>query len=275
MNLKKYFQQPRVMGILNVTPDSFSDGGIFFLQKKNPISPHPAVLRGLQMIREGVDIIDVGGESTGPGSLFVPLEEELRRVIPVIRKISLFAREKNALISIDTYKAEVARKAILAGADMINDVTALRGDPAMAEVLAKHKVPIILMYSKDTTPRTTRKKIRYKNVIATIENFLKARIKFADNHGIQKSQIILDPGMGAFLSGIPDYSFEVLYRLGELKKLGFPLLLGSSRKSMFGGFMEDRFIPGLFAAAVAWQNGASCVRVHNTKEAVQLRNMRC
>lgn len=244
----------RIMGILNVTPDSFSDGGQFFEHEK-------AVARALQMIAEGADIIDIGGESSGPGSMDVSLEEELRRVIPVI--LSLRRGRNDIVISIDTYKAEIARRAIKAGANMVNDVTALRGDPEMALVIAQTGVQVVLMYSKDSTARTTRDEKHYRDVVAAVTAFLEERIVYALNAGIKREQIIIDPGMGAFISAIPSYSFEVLERLAEFKKLGFPILVGTSRKSFLGGKIKERLGPTLAANTIAIKNGADIIRVHD------------
>lgn len=253
---------PILMGILNVTPDSFSDGGQFFSQDA-------AVQRAFQMIEECASIIDVGGESTGPGSVDVSAEEELKRVIPVIQKI----RERNTQvwISIDTWKSEVAKQAIQAGADMVNDVTALRGDPQMVSVIAEYKVPLILMYSKDSTPRTTREKIQYDDVVNTIREFLEQRIEFAQQNGIDSSQIIVDPGMGAFVSGEARYSLEILKRLNEFKAWGFPILIGASRKGFIseicgGKGSGDRLEGSLAAALIAMMNGANILRVHDVKK---------
>lgn len=265
---KLSLERPIVMGILNMTPDSFYDGGKF-------IDIRLALARAQELIEKGVDILDIGGESTGPGSRFIEAHEELLRVIHVIKALRSFREKKirNIWISIDTYKAVVAEKALEAGADMVNDVTALRGDPEMARVLVKSRAPIILMYAKDATPRTTRKKVRYHDVIAAVKFFLKKRVAYALQHGVQKSQIIIDPGMGAFVSGLPKYSFEILRRLSELKKLGYPICVGPSMKSFLGGktwktgktaeIIEDRKISSIFSAWLARQNGASVLRVHH------------
>ncbi len=248
----------KIMGVLNITPDSFSDGGKFFNVEK-------AVQHAEQMIKEGADIIDIGGESSGPGSKFVTAEEELRRIIPAIKKITPIAKKKKILVSVDTYKAEVARQAIEAGVRIVNDVTALRGDPKMAHVVAKTGVKIILMYSKDSSARTTRKKKRYKDVVKTAMGFLEERIGFALKSGIKRSQIIIDPGMGMFLSAIPKYSFEILRSLAEFKKLGFPILIGASRKSFLPGVISERLVPTLIVHLIAIQNGADIIRVHDVK----------
>lgn len=242
------------MGILNVTPDSFFDGNIF-LQKKN------ALRHAGRMVKEGADIIDIGGESSGPGSENVSVEEELRRVIPVVKAVRKKFPELQ--ISVDTYKAEVARRAIAAGATMINDVTALRGDAQMARVIAESGVPVVLMYSKDPTARTTRAKKRYKDVVKTIKDFLRARIAYAKFQGIRDSQIIIDPGMGVFVSGYPKYSFEILARLKEFQPLGYPILVGASRKGFLGGALKDRLGASVVAHITAVQNGANIIRVHD------------
>ena len=254
--------RPRIMGILNVTPDSFSDGGRFF--------ESGAVERALTMVQEGADIIDVGGESTGPGSKDVLLDEELRRVISVICGI----REKNSeiWISVDTWKTEVARQAIEAGADMINDVMALRmGGAVMAQVVAESGVPVVMMYSKDSTPRTTRDRVEYGDVVQAIKRFFDERLRFAESYGVKSSQIVLDPGMGAFVSGDPHYSFEILKRLGEFATFGSPILVGASRKGFIqdvcgGEGPQDRLEGSLAAAMIAAMNGAKIVRVHDVKE---------
>lgn len=243
----------QIMGILNVTPDSFSDGGKFFTLKK-------ALKRTKELEKQGADIIDIGGESTGPGSKYVPEKEELKRVIPIIKELGKITKLP---ISIDTYKSEVAQQALKAGANMVNDVTALRGDPKMASVIKKYKCPVILMYSKDTTPRTTVKKKKYKDVIKTIKNFLKKRIAYAKKQGIKSSQIIIDPGMGQFISALPQYSYEIIARLHELKSLGHPILIGASRKSFLGGSMKSRVEKGKIISAIAYSAGASIIRTHD------------
>lgn len=303
------FKSPLLMGILNITPDSFSDGGKWLDEKK-------AVVRAREMIKEGADIIDIGGESTGPGSKDVSVEEELKRIIPVLEKIAALKKDRKLdtsriphavraaseagalpqlneaslayrqmslpnkfLISVDTYKPEVARAALEAGADMINDVTALRfGREKMARLITAFQCPIILMYSKDHTARTSKKNIHYHNVIATIEKFLRQRIKFAHKYGIKKSQIIIDPGMGAFVSGIGSYSFEILRRLAEFKKLSYPILIGTSRKGFLGEALKNlspdkKTLPvkqhveaTIASSLIALQNGASIIRVHDVKE---------
>ena len=248
-------KRPLLMGVLNLTPDSFSDGGEYNTLQK-------AIKRAHEIEKQGADIIDIGGESTGPGSKNISLEEELKRIISVLKKIRQLTKLP---ISVDTYKAEVAHQALEEGADIINDVTSLRGDSQMAALLAKYTCPLIMMYSKDKTARTTIKKKHYSNVIKTIENFFKRRLSYAKKNGVKKSQIILDPGMGQFISAIPFYSWEIITRLHELKRLGHPILLGVSRKSFLGGKMESRVEKGLIASTIAYLNGASILRTHDIK----------
>lgn len=253
--LIKKSRKTLIMGILNLTPDSFSDGGKFNSCEK-------ALRRALEMEKEGADIVDIGGESTGPNSSNVTLEEEIKRIISILKII----RQNTKLpISIDTYKSEVAEQALNEGADMINDVTSLRSDPRIAKIAARYKCPIILMYSKDKTPRTTIKSVHYKDVIRTIGDFLQLRIKTAKKAGILDENIIIDPGMGAFISSIPKYSFEIISRLKELTQMGYPILLGASRKSFLGGNMSERDIKGQIVSAIAYLNGASIIRTHDVK----------
>lgn len=246
-----------VMGILNVTPDSFSDGGRFF-------SLESAVAHARQLIREGADIIDVGGESTRPGAEPVPAEEELRRVLPVIRAIR---KEFSVPISIDTYKAIVAEAALAAGANIVNDISALRFDPQMVEVVAHARVPIVLMHMLGT-PQTMQQNPVYTDVVREIKEFLGERIAFARAHGIR--EIIIDPGIG--FGKTVAHNVEILRRLSELKDLGCPILIGTSRKSFIGklGGTEENPLPiserleGTIASnVIAVLHGAQIVRVHD------------
>jgi len=249
-----------IMGVLNVTPDSFSDGGNF-------LDVNKACDRALQMVEEGADIIDIGGESTGPGSTDVSLDEELQRVIPVIEKV----RSKIDLpISIDTYKSSLALHAINIGVDLVNDVTAMRSDAEMANVLAKYDLPVVLMYSKDLSPRTTNESVQYDDVMMTIKGFLKERIEYGMRAGIKRERFIVDPGMGAFVSAEAVYSLQILNRLNELLELELPILIGASRKSFIGKVLDlpkDQRLQGSLAcAAVAVLSGASIIRAHDVKE---------
>jgi dihydropteroate synthase len=263
---------PRIMGILNVTPDSFSDGGDLD-GSEGGVLVEAVVQRAQKMILEGADILDIGGEATGPGSKDVSLEEELSRVIPVIKAVR--AELPEVWISVDTWKAEVARQAIVAGADMVNDVTALRGDEEMANVVLENEVPICLMYSKDGNARTTTDSIEYDDVMVTIKDFLRERVEMAQQKGIP--QIILDPGMGVFVSMNPDYSYEVLEKLRELEELGFPILVGTSRKSFltarFGEKVpKERLEGSVMTTLQAALNGAHILRVHDVKETREMIN---
>lgn len=254
-----------MMGILNVTPDSFFDGGRFWKDATVDVS---AVLEEAgQMIVDGADILDIGGESSGPDSKDVPLKEELSRVLPVIEVLR--KRYPDVFLSVDTYKSEVARQAIALGADIVNDVTALRGDCTMASVLAMSGKYIVLMYSKDPTARTTRTIVHYHDVVQHIFDFFEERLRFAFAHRIKPEQIILDPGLGFFVSGEPRYSFEILKRLEVFYDLGFPLLLGPSRKSFLGGRIHDRLQGTLDFCSVAVRQGVKILRVHDVKPVKQ------
>jgi len=255
INTIKKSKRPVIMGILNVTPDSFSDGNQFNSIEK-------AILRIKEMEAEGADIIDIGGESTGPNSKNVSPEEERARVIPVLKAA---LKTTKLPISIDTYKSKIAEESLKLGAKMINDVTALRGDKQMAKIIAKYKVPLIIMYSKDPTARTTQTEKHYKNVLKTISDFLNKQIQIAKKNGIKKSQIIIDPGMGNFISKLPQYSFEILNNLKDLKKFKMPICIGASRKSFLGGNIEDRDLKGEIISAIAYLNGASIIRTHYIK----------
>lgn len=239
-----------IMGVLNVTPDSFSDGGRFEREDIVEIAK--------QMVEDGAMILDIGGESTGPESKDVSLEEELRRVIPAVRRVREALPE--VTISIDTWKSEVAEAAFEAGANMINDVTAGRGDDRIGDVVARYDVPIVLMYAKDDSPRTSTDQVEYEDVMAVVKRFLEERIGWAKAKGIE--QIILDPGMGAFVSGNPEYSYEIIDRIEELRELGWPVLVGTSRKSFLG---EDR--SGGTLATTVWLAGkVEFLRVHEVLE---------
>jgi dihydropteroate synthase len=246
-----------IMAVLNVTPDSFSDGGKFFRLDD-------AVRQGMGMIEQGADMIDVGGESTRPGSDPLPTEEELSRVIPVIESLS---GKTDLPISIDTYKAEVAKRALDAGAQMINDISALRFDPKMKQVAGEFEVPVVLMHIKGT-PREMQKNPAYDDVIAEITEYLTQSVKMAEDGGISRERIIIDPGIG-FGKRIQD-NLNILKNLKEFSILGCPILIGCSRKSFIGRILdlpvEERLEGSLAAVAAAVMNGANIVRVHDVKE---------
>ncbi len=251
------FSTPKVMGILNVTPDSFSDGGEFN-------DPKDAIAHLRQLIADEADIIDVGGESSGPGSVDVSAEEELARVKPVIDYVSKHKLNERVMFSIDTYKAPIAEYALAHGFGMVNDVTALRSDPKLLDVLAKYQPYLVLMYSKDPTARTTRAPVEYADVMDTIKKFLFARIQLAKKV-LPADHILIDPGLGQFVSANPKYSWEIIDRLDELKLFNHPILIGPSRKSFLGGSAsggKDRDTTSWEAAKKAITNGASVVRMH-------------
>ena len=266
MKSKKAFSdRTYVMGVLNVTPDSFSDGGRFFDRQK-------ALAHALEMARDGADIIDVGGESTRPGSKAVSVEEELGRVIPVISRIS---KEAKVAISIDTRKSKVAEEAVRAGASIINDVSGLRHDPKIASVAAKRGARLILMHMKGA-PKDMQAAPRYKNLMKEIIDYFKESIGIAKHFGVPKEDIIVDPGIG--FGKTLEHNLEILNRLDELKVLGCPICVGTSRKSFIGKTLgisdpDDRLAGTLATCAVAIMKGANIMRVHDVREAVQLSRM--
>jgi dihydropteroate synthase len=253
-----------VMGVLNVTPDSFSDGGHF-------LSPDRAFEHAEAMAAEGADLIDIGGESSRPGSEPIPAEEELRRVLPVIERV---AQHLNLPVSIDTYKSEVARAALAAGAKIINDITALRHDPKMAEVAGSGRVPVILMHMQGT-PKTMQINPAYNSVIDDISLFFRERINAVRDAGIQDDQILLDPGIG--FGKTTEQNLEILRSLHRFRDLRRPLLVGPSRKSFIGqvlGLPINERLEGTSAAvAAAVLGGASIVRVHDVKAMVRVVRM--
>ena len=265
---KKIFrwgEKTYIMGILNVTPDSFSDGGRF-------LDPDVAIERALQMQAEGADIIDVGGESSRPGAEPISVKEELRRVVPVLEEI---CDKLDIPVSIDTYKSEVAEKAIELGVEIVNDISALRFDPNMVKVVADYDVPVILMHMKGT-PRDMQINPTYDDVMHEIVSFLYERKEFAISHGVDEHKIILDPGIGFGKrtgKGIED-NCEIIRRLRELKVLDSPILVGPSRKTFIGNVCGDneqlpineRLEGTLAAVVLSVINGADIVRVHDVKE---------
>lgn len=244
-----------IMGILNMTPDSFSDGGKFG-------DIQEAVEYGLKLAQEGADILDIGGESSRPNSDPVTLNEELERVIPLIRELK---RNINIPISIDTTKAEVARKAVEMGVEIINDISAMRNDKMMSQVVARYKVPVVLMHMRGI-PKTMQKgNISYDTVTGEIMQFLKERIEKAESAGIDRENIIIDPGIG-FGKRTKDNT-EIIKHLKELKSLGRPIMIGVSRKSFIGEITNkepgDRLDGTAAAVTAAIMNGANIVRVHD------------
>lgn len=227
-----------IMGILNVTPDSFSDGGQF-------TDVEAAVAHGLDMVRDGADLIDVGGESTRPGSLPVPDDEQIRRVLPVVRELR---NRTDVPISVDTSSAVVARACLEAGADVINDVTALRGDPDTAAVVRSFDAGVVLMHMRGT-PATMQDNPVYQDVVSEVLGFLQERLQFAGDLGIAANRVVLDPGIG--FGKTKTHNLELLARLGEFRRLGRPLLLGVSRKGFLGGGLGGRPPAERVAASLA------------------------
>lgn len=251
-------QRPAVMGIVNVTPDSFSDGGAH-------LDPAAAAAAARRMVAEGAAIVDVGGESTRPGSDGVSLDEELRRVVPVLERLD------GLPVSIDTAKAEVARRAIELGAELVNDVTALRGDPELAGVIAQGGAYVCLMHMQGE-PRTMQDDPRYGDVASEVAAFLEERLSFAVAAGIPEEHVCLDPGIGFGKTG--PQNFELLRRLDVLLALGRPVLVGLSRKSSLGRLFDPDARTGslaasLGAAVAAYELGASIFRVHDVREHVE------
>jgi dihydropteroate synthase len=249
---------PVLMGVLNVTPDSFSDGGDFF-------GAQAPLARAATMLDEGAEILDVGGESTRPGSDPVSPEEEARRVVPVVREI--LAERPDAVVSIDTYRSETAEAALEAGARIVNDVSALRGDPRMAGVVAGARCPLILMHMLGE-PKTMQRDPRYADVVRDVRDYLAARAEHAVAGGVDPEKIIIDPGIG--FGKTLDHNLALLYHLDALVELGFPVLVGASRKSFIGkvtGLKEarERVFGTVAANVIAYGRGATFFRVHDVR----------
>jgi len=247
-----------VMGIVNVTPDSFSDGGEFYSSKD-------AIAHASKLINEGADIIDIGGESTRPGATEISSSDELKRVIPVIQGIR--SNNPDILISIDTTKAIVAKEAVEVGANIINDVSGLSFDSQMPMTVASLNVPIIIMHMKGN-PRNMQKNPEYKDLVDEILNYFKERIKIATKAGIDREMVILDPGIG--FGKTVEHNFQILSKLNKFNKLELPLLIGPSRKSFIGLTLnlspEDRVDGTAATVAIGVNNGARIVRVHDVEK---------
>jgi dihydropteroate synthase len=257
-----FSQKTHIMGILNVTPDSFSDGGQYF-------DKSTAINRAMQMVEDGADLIDIGGESTRPGSEPLPLEEELRRIIPVLEPL---AKEIAIPISIDTYKSEVARRALDAGASMVNDISGLRFDLEMPKVVAAYKVPVVIMHVKGT-PQNMQINPVYAALIPDILDYLREGIRIATESGIPEEMIIIDPGIG--FGKRFEHNLEIIHNLHEFAQLEKPVLIGPSRKAFIGKILGDKppdeRLEGTAAAvAISIMNGANIVRVHDVREMVKV-----
>lgn len=253
-----------IVGILNVTPDSYFDGGKF-------VTAESIGERAKQMAEEGADIIEIGGESTGPGSIEISSEEEMKRVVNALEAI------RNVLpdhpLSIDTYKSEVLDAASKYSISMVNDVTAGRADPKLLMLAAKMNIKVVLMHAKDPTPRTTRDTIEYDDVAKTVRTFLFERVKLAKKAGIKDEHIILDPGLGHFISADPRYSFELLFQLEEVTQ-PYPSFVSPSRKSFLAGTenlpVSERLPATLAATALAIEHSARYIRTHDVLETKRL-----
>lgn len=247
-----------VMGIINVTPDSFyANSRVNELELLNRVE---------QMIKDGVEIIDIGGESTRPGSDPVPLEEEIKRVVPVVKMIR---KHFDIPISVDTYKAEVAKLSLEEGADIINDISALRMDEKMINIVSYYKCPVIIMHMKGT-PKTMQQNPQYDNVVSEIIDFFKERIEYLKSYGIE--EIIIDPGIG--FGKTLQHNLEILNRIDDFRVLGYPILIGASRKSMIGMILdkppEERLNGTLAITAYCALHNVEIVRVHDVRENVEV-----
>ena len=257
--LEQRFPRPSVMGIVNVTPDSFSDGGVNFRAED-------AVASARRMAEEGAAIVDVGGESTRPGADPVSAEEELGRIEPVLEQLA------GLPVSIDTAKAEVARRALELGAELVNDVTALRADPGLAGVVADSGAYLCLMHMQGE-PRTMQTEPRYDDVVSEVKAFLEDRLRFVVGAGIAEERVCLDPGIG--FGKTVEHNFELIRRLDEIASLGRPVVVGFSRKSSLGKILGDPeattgpLSASIAAAVTAYERGATILRVHDVKEHVE------
>jgi dihydropteroate synthase len=264
-NRELIIDRPLVMGIVNATPDSFSDGGQF-------LEPNAAIARGLELVAQGADLLDIGGESTRPGSQLVPLDEELRRVLPVVRGL---AEQTKVPISIDTSKAEVARHCLASGAAIVNDVTALRGDPEMAAVAQQTGAGVILMHMQGS-PATMQQNPHYDDVVAEVYRFFEMRLRELTALGLAPEQLVVDPGVG--FGKTKSHNLQLLSGLVQFQKLGRPVCLGVSRKGFIGGIAgkppAERVAGSLAAACHALTRSAvQILRVHDvgpTADAVKL-----
>jgi dihydropteroate synthase len=258
--IEQRFPRPSVMGVVNVTPDSFSDGGVH-------LRPEAAIAAARRMLADGAAIVDVGGESTRPDSDAVGIDEELRRVLPVLEAVA-----GAVPVSIDTAKAEVARRALELGAELVNDVTALRGDPALGGVVADSGAYLCIMHMQGE-PRTMQVDPRYDDVVSEVASFLEQRIAFAVAEGVGEDRICVDPGIG--FGKTTEHNFELLRRLDVIASLGRPVVIGFSRKRSLGRVLGDPdamtgpLSASLAAAVTAYERGATILRVHDVREHVE------
>ena len=253
-----FSQKTCIMGILNVTPDSFSDSGLY-------LDKAQAIDRAVRMAEEGADIIDIGGESTRPGSEPLAIEEELRRIIPVIEALS---KEIDIPLSVDTYKSGVARRALDAGASMVNDISGLRFDPGMPKVVSEYRVPVVIMHIKGA-PKDMQRNPLYQALMPEVMDTLRKGIRSAMESGVSEDKIIVDPGIG--FGKTSEHNLEIIHNLRELTFLEKPVLIGPSRKAFIGKVLGDmppgeRLEGTAAAVAVSIMNGANIIRVHDVKE---------
>jgi dihydropteroate synthase len=258
--IEQRFPRPSVMGVVNVTPDSFSDGGV-------NLDPADAAATARRMLSQGAAIVDIGGESTRPGSEGVSADEELRRVVPVLERL-----QGEVPVSIDTSKAKVARAALGLGAELVNDITALRGDPELADIVAESAAYLCLMHLRGE-PRTMQADPRYDDVVSEVAAFLEDRLRAAVAAGIPEERVCLDPGIG--FGKTVEHNFELIRRLDELVALGRPVLIGISRKSSLGRLLGNpdattgSVAASVGAAVAAYERGATILRVHDVREHVE------
>lgn len=255
----------RIMGILNVTPDSFSDGGLY-------AGTEQAVSHSREMLAAGADVIDIGGESTRPGARPLSEEEELSRIIPVIERV---AKEPGALISVDTYKSDVARKALQAGASLVNDISGLRFSPDMAKIAGDHGAAVVIMHIKGT-PQDMQQNPVYDDVIAEISNYLSEGVEIALQGGVRRDRIMIDPGIG--FGKTVEHNLTILERLDEFRVIGCPIVLGTSRKRFIGSVLNvpeprDRMLGTAATVALGIAAGARMLRVHDVAPMVQIARM--
>ncbi len=252
---------PWIVGVINVTPDSFSDGGSF-------LDPSAAIARAYELRRAGAHLIELGAQSSAPGAQPISAEKELQRLMPVLKELAA-----QMPLCVDTYRASVARECLRMGAKVINDISGLRFDPDMAYSIGEFQAGVIVMHSKeaDASPHASASERQYGDVVSDVTSFLKERVDYVLQAGIDRQNIILDPGMGRFLSGDPNVSWELLGRFNELCRLldPFPLMVATSRKGFLGGSLEKRDFISQLSAFVAVAKGARCVRTHDVALAGQ------
>lgn len=244
----------KIMGVLNITPDSFSDGGKF-------IKPELALKRAYELIDQGIHILDIGAESTRPTATKITVDTEIDRLEPVLKLLHDHKIDTKVKISLDTQNSETLAMGIPYGIRMANDISSLQNDKSIAQVVKDNNLELVLMYRQTPYPNPETKV--YKDVITEIKNFLTTKIDYAQQLGINKNQLIIDPGMGGFISNDGSYSYEIIRRLSELKTIHPEILIGISRKGFLGGDITDRDIKSLLLDFLAVQNGATIIRTHN------------